>query len=122
MADVTQGVLFNAGLLEVAPGANSGAAPVRIENRLLCVPWTYYGYNGLYKVAGTTLRNGVAVAGRRVLLMPLNTLLFLTGCYSNASGAFLFDGLAPGKYLVLGVDPTSADNAVVYDAVSSVAR
>ncbi len=82
--------------------------------------WYSGGFNGNYKIAGQTLSGGLGVS-RLVYIMPQKVpTLIIAGGPSNDDGTFLFSGLAAGNYIVLAVEPTGAQNAVVYDFVAAV--
>ena len=81
-------------------------------------PWNRV-YSGTYKIVGQTTSNGVPVS-RWVHLFAQNALSAMIGSYYTAAdGNFAFMGIAPGNYLALGVDPSGAQNAVVYDFVAA---
>lgn len=79
-----------------------------------------YAWSGGYKVEGQTLEDGEQVR-RRVVLFPNNAITPIREVFSAADGSYLFEQLASGKYIVLGIDKTGNRNAVVYSHIDSVA-
>lgn len=135
MANATSGRLAPCGSLYIAiprtiHGVSGAGSRVMIPGVANGVPITKapfsvgvqaQGFSGNYKVAGTTTDNGVPVA-RWVYLFPqaAPSLLIASAFTPASTGAFLFTGLAAGNYIVMGVDPSGTNNAVVYDFVAAV--
>ena len=123
MADSTVGRLLGLGLdapdpLRYNGGAVSGASVGVYLDAIKRAPHVSFG--GAFKVAGTTTDSGVPVA-RRVLVLPHyapNVIRDITS--SAATGIWSADDLAPGKYLVIGMDMTGARNSVTYDFIDAV--
>lgn len=82
--------------------------------------WRASDFWGNYKIAGTTQLSGVPVA-RWVYVYPQTApSACVAAVYTDpATGAFEFDNLGAGNYIVLGVDPLGNQNAVVYDFVAA---
>lgn len=124
MADSTIGRLIGLGLdapdpLRYNGGAVSGASLYRLIGQPLSAP--YFGFSGNYKIAGTTTDSGVP-ASRRVLVLPHYAPNVIRDITSVAvSGVWSAENLAPGKYLVVGMDVSGVHNSVSYDFIDAVA-
>ena len=70
---------------------------------------------------GTVTVNG-SPAQRQVLLFKRDGRLgvaLIAETYSGSDGAYIFDGLSAGTYLVIGVDMTGTYNAIVHDHIQA---
>lgn len=79
-------------------------------------------YRGRYKVAGTTTYLGTPVARDVYLYLQRAPTFCLLAMKSDATtGAFAFEELPPGKYLVVGIDPTQGGNdGVIHTWIDAV--
>lgn len=124
MANSTYGRVIGLGLdapdpLRYNGGANSGPPGARFIEPTFRTP--HHAWSGRYKLAGTTTDAGTPVS-RRVLVSPMYSIQIIRDTYSDASsGAWEFIGLAPGKYLIIGIDVSGEHNAVVFSHVDAVA-
>lgn len=79
------------------------------------------GYGGTGSVTGTTAVQGTpsnTLVSRLVRLHDFDTGAMVRGVWSDASGAYAFDKLAPGDYYVAAFDQTGLFNAVIVDRVT----
>ncbi len=126
MANATVGFFFPAGGISDSTTTlrtNNGISgdPAHRATALYTIPWATI-YSGWYKITGTATLNGNPVAAHRIFLTPHNIALFVAGACTGSDGVFLFDGLAPGKYTIYGIDQDGTTNGVIWDYVDSVPR
>jgi hypothetical protein len=82
------------------------------------------GYAGAYRIAGVCQQAGtLALLQRLVLLSPQGVpALVIAAVYSDpVTGAFAFNNIAPGRYIVEGVDTGGVQDVVVHALVTAVA-
>lgn len=124
MADATAGYLFRAAdfsVKELHTSNGVSGSPSNVYSTKYFIPWATI-YSGVYKIQGSCTLNGDPVGGRRVYLMPHSLGLLIGGVAVGSDGLFLFDGLSPGKYKVVGEDVSGATNGVVWAYVDAVPR
>lgn len=124
MADATAGFLFRAGDFSVPALSTSNGVSGNPSHRLsgrYGIAWATL-YSGVYKLEGACVLNGNPVGGRRVFVMPHLLGLVVAGRAVEADGLFLFDGLAPGKYKIIGEDVDGTTNGAIFAYVDAVPR
>lgn len=79
-------------------------------------------FGGQYRIAGDVAIDGTPAAPvvRRVRLYHVATGQFVRETWGDAAGAFAFERIAAGEYLVVSDDHTRAYNAAVADRVAAV--
>lgn len=124
MADATAGFMFRGGDFSQQALRTSNGVSGTPSNQLVGrsgVPWATL-YSGTYKLEGSCVLNGQPVGGRRVFVMPHLLGFMIAGGVVESDGLFLFDGIAPGKYKVIGEDITGETNGVIFAYVDAVPR
>lgn len=76
-------------------------------------------YSGTKRIAGSTTVLGMPAA-RTVHLLEQKSGLIIATQHTQADGQFEFREIADGFYTVMGVDPSGAQNSIVYAHVSAV--
>lgn len=76
--------------------------------------------NGTYKVAGTAMLNGSPIAGKIHLFNNVGMANIIAEQDTGSNGLFEFTRLAPGKYLVVGIDRTDANNGGIAQSITAV--
>ena len=77
--------------------------------------------SGNYKIVGEVQVNTVNSAGKWVYLFPAVAPSLCIGAqFTTSTGAFTFNNLALGKYLVFAVDPVYTYNGKLFDNITPV--
>jgi len=76
-------------------------------------------YTGTHRVRGVTISAALPVS-RRVILLTNAPLGYIVGeTTSDSNGEWVFNYIAPGLYLALGLDDTGYQNGVVATHIES---
>ena len=122
MADATAGFLLIRGgaSLRTSNGVSGEPDNVLLPS-LYGIAWGG-AFSGHYKLAGSCTLGGDPVGNRLVLVFPHGSPSCVAGAFVGTDGLFEFDGLAPGKYKVVGEDLSGETNGVIYAYVDAVPR
>lgn len=124
MADATVGFLFPFGeFAEERLRTTNGVSGLPPGNAKFIhnIPWAGL-YSGAYKLEGSCTLDGDPVGERRVFVMPHKLGFVVAGANVGADGLFLFDGIASGKYKIIGEDVNGTTNGVIFAYVDAVPR
>lgn len=122
MADATAGfLLIRGGASLRTDNGVSGEGDHACLNKSYGIAWGGT-YSGLYKLEGSCTLNGDPVGDRLVIAFPHGRADVVRGVFVGEDGLFLFDGLSPGKYKVVGEDVSGTTNGVVWAYVDAVPR
>ena len=123
MPDATSAIVFGSkDILATAHGV-VGVGVNKAFLSLLPVPFAGIngsGFAGKYRVAGRTLNAGYPVSHQVYLFSQASMSLVRSTTTELPNAEFEFTGLAPGLYLVLGVDRSGTQNAVTYSHITAV--
>jgi hypothetical protein len=97
----------------------SGMGDVASITPSVCGPFLQE-YLGVYQISGQTQLAGVPFRALVHLYPDRVPTLPVRSTFTDASGVYSFTDLAPGRYLVLGIDASGTYNAVVWDIVDAV--
>ena len=81
----------------------------------------YYSFSGSYKIAGIVEINTIPSPNKFVFCFPVAApSLCIASTVTDATGAYLFDNLAAGRYKVYAMDPSFSYNSKMYDNIAAV--